>query len=90
MSKRKVGISIVVLVIILWAIAALGELAFDCQGALGSGVHCAKGGVLGSFIESYAEMFEVGIIFFIFAVVPLGFVFGIGILIWNFFKKTSK
>ena len=90
MSKRKIIISAVVLVVILWAIGAFGQLLLDCKGALGSGVHCTRGGALGSFMESYSEILEVGIILFAFVVAPFGVIASIAILIWKFIKKLRN
>jgi hypothetical protein len=90
MTRRKIAISTVVTIIVLWVIGAIGEIAFDCQGGLGSGVHCAKGGILGSFMESYAEMLEVGVVYFALIVFPLLLILGIGTLIWDFIKRVRN
>ena len=83
---KKFVIWVLVVVAILWGIGAAGTVIFECQGALGSGVHCTKGGAGGSFMESYLPSMEVGLIFVIFLGVPLGIVVGSVLL----FRKLSR
>ncbi|MSR70520.1 hypothetical protein EXS62_00565 [Candidatus Kaiserbacteria bacterium] len=76
-------------VALLWGIGVAGSIVFECQGALGSGVRCAKGGPLGLFMEGYLPSMEIGLIFVIFLGIPVAIVVG-SIMLFRRISKQEK
>ncbi len=78
------------IIAVLLAFSAIGTAVFECEGALGSGVQCTKGGAFAPVMESYSEMMEVGLIFFVFLGIPAGIVIGSVLLFKNSFRKRTS
>lgn len=67
----RVGKWALLVIAVLWGIAAFGTKFAQCEGALGSGVQCAAPGILGAFFEFYLPSLEILILF-----IPIIAVFG--------------